>query len=41
MSFSKLMLIYLLGIIIDTLANLREEDEKKNNDIETICFICG
>ncbi|EAR90118.2 IP3 receptor calcium ion channel protein (macronuclear) [Tetrahymena thermophila SB210] len=29
------------GIIIDTLAKLREQDAAKNQDMQTICFICG
>ena len=29
------------GIIIDTFAILRAEEEKKKNDIENFCFICG
>eukprot|EP00828_Plagiopyla_frontata_P009464 TRINITY_DN14881_c0_g1_i1.p3 TRINITY_DN14881_c0_g1~~TRINITY_DN14881_c0_g1_i1.p3 ORF type:complete len:201 (+),score=38.73 TRINITY_DN14881_c0_g1_i1:803-1405(+) len=29
------------GIIIDTFAVLREEEEKKKNDFENYCFICG
>ena len=30
-----------VGIIIDTFAVLREEEEKKKNDFENYCFICG
>ena len=29
------------GLIIDTFAVLREEQEKSNTDRETKCFICG
>ena len=29
------------GIIIDTFAVLREEDEKKKDEMENFCFICG
>ena len=29
------------GLIIDTFAALREEQERSNNDRETKCFICG
>ena len=32
---------FILGIIIDTFAVLREEEEKKANDRENFCFICG
>ena len=30
-----------LGIIIDTFAILRAEEEKKKRDMENYCFICG
>jgi len=33
--------IYLIGIIIDTFAILRAEEEKKKRDMENYCFICG
>lgn len=29
------------GIIIDTFAVLREEEERKKDDTENFCFICG
>jgi hypothetical protein len=29
------------GIIIDTFAVLREEEEGKKDDMENHCFICG
>eukprot|EP01017_Pseudomicrothorax_dubius_P003234 TRINITY_DN10409_c0_g1_i3.p1 TRINITY_DN10409_c0_g1~~TRINITY_DN10409_c0_g1_i3.p1 ORF type:complete len:299 (+),score=84.07 TRINITY_DN10409_c0_g1_i3:34-930(+) len=29
------------GIIIDTFATLREEEEKRNSDLASNCFICG
>lgn len=38
----KLMsFIFNLGIIIDTFAILRAEEEKKKRDMENYCFICG
>ena len=51
-SFSVLMFFYnftvtilsltiLTGIIIDSFAVLREEDEHNSYDIENKCFICG
>jgi len=36
-----LTLTILTGIIIDTFAVLREEDEHNLKDINNICFICG
>lgn len=36
-----IMLNIVQGIIIDTFAVLREEQERNNSDIELKCFICG
>lgn len=37
----NLIIEIIAGIIIDTFAVLREEMERKNDDIENYCFICG
>lgn len=36
-----LTLNILTGIIIDTFAILRKEEEYTKNDIDNVCFICG
>ena len=36
-----LILEILGGIIIDTFAELRSEDEEKKSDMNNYCFICG
>ena len=36
-----LTLNILTGIIIDTFAILRKEEEFTKNDIDNVCFICG
>lgn len=42
-SFIILVLLFqiIAGVIIDTFAKLREEEEKKRDDIKNVCFICG
>jgi hypothetical protein len=44
-SSNVLILILLVsivsGIIIDTFANLREQENEIENDNENLCFICG
>lgn len=42
-NFIVLILIIeiLSGIIIDTFAELRQEEEEKKKDMENYCFICG
>ena len=41
LTVSILTLTILTGIIIDTFALLREEDDHNINDANNICFICG
>lgn len=41
LSLMIIMINIVSGIIIDTFGSIREEDKIFNEDINTICFICG
>lgn len=38
---SIILLNVVLGIIVDSFAQLREEAAEREDDIKNICFICG